>query len=135
MRTIKNIKVQEGFTLIELLMTILVGSILIGSFTVLIANHSHLSQRGRDLTVANSYIENKVEEVRSKGYSALNDGTTNLTGELPGELNNPKTGSLQVSSPSVGLKKVTATITYNDQGTAQTYSYTTYVGELGVGQY
>ena len=116
-------------------MTIVVGSIMIGSAALALISQQHLSQRDRDLVVANSYVEQKVEALRSIGFLGLSIGTTNITAEMPSELNSPRSGSLQISSYSASIKQVDISITYNDQGTSRTYSYTTYIGELGVGQY
>jgi prepilin-type N-terminal cleavage/methylation domain-containing protein len=128
-------KSEQGFTMVELIVSLVVGAIFVGSMTLVVTSHAHLSQRGLDVTVANSYAENKVEELRSQGFLALSDGTTNITSELPTELKNPRSGSLQISSFATDIKQVAITITYNDQGTSRNYSYTTLIGELGVGQY
>jgi len=125
----------SGFTVVELLVTIVVSSIMIGSAALALISQQHLSQRDRDLVVANSYVEQKVEALRSIGFLGLSIGTTNITAEMPSELNSPRSGSLQISSYSASIKQVDISITYNDQGTSRTYSYTTYIGELGVGQY
>ena len=126
---------QSGFTIVELMVTIFVGGIFAISTTTVVSNNAHLVQRSRDLVVVNSYVEGKVEELRSIGYSGLNIGTTDVTNELPSDLQKPRSASLQISSPLTGIKKVDLSISYNDQGTQQTYPYTTYIGELGVGQY
>ncbi len=128
-------KEQSGFTLVELLVTIIVGAIFAGSANLIIVQHTHLGQRGRDLVLANAYVESKVEELRSIGFSGLNNGTSNITGELPDDLKAPHSGSLAITSQSTAIKKVVISLTYNDQGANRNYSYTTYIGELGVGQY
>lgn len=126
---------SQGFTIVELVVAIIVGSIITSAAMLILISHTRLSQRGRDLIIANAYAERKVESLRSLGFSGLGLGTTNITSELPTELNTPRSGSVEVSSQSSAVKKVVLTITYNDQGASRTYSYTTYVGELGVGQY
>lgn len=126
---------KSGFTIVEMIVSIVVGAILVGAASMLITSYSHLSQRGLDLTIANSYAENKIEALRSVGFTGLTDGTTDITNELPGELKSPRGAALQISSQSADIKKVDLTITYNDQGAPQTHNYTTYIGELGVGQY
>jgi type II secretory pathway pseudopilin PulG len=126
---------EDGLTIVELIVAIVVGSIIVGGVSLIVGSQVHLSQRGRDLVIANAYAEQKIESLRSAGYLGLTDGTTDVSGELPTELNNPRNGSLVISSPSAGIKKVDLTINYNDQGSSRTYLYTTFVGELGVGQY
>jgi len=126
---------QRGFTIVELIVGVVVGSIIVGGVSLIVANQVHLSQRGRDLIIANAYIENKVESLRSAGFLSTANGTTNITGELPTELNSPRSGTLTISTYSTAVKKIDIVITYNDQGANRTYSYSTYLGELGVGQY
>lgn len=126
---------QEGFTIVELIVALVVGSVLIGSVNLIYTNQSYLSQRVRDSVLANAYAEGKIEALRSAGYLGISNGTTDVSGELPSELNAPRSASLQISTPSAGLKQVDLTLTYSEQGTPRTLSYRTYIGELGVGQY
>lgn len=134
MINLRNSK-ADGFTIVELLISLIVGSLLVGSVSLLTASYTHLSQRSLDLTLSNAYAENKIESVRSLGFSGLIDGSTDITSELPSELKNPRNSTLQISSASTDIKKIDLSITYNDQGAPRTYNYSTYVGELGVGQY
>lgn len=126
---------KSGFTLVELMITILVGGVFAISTTTVVSENSHLVQRSRDQVAVNSFAEGKIEELRSVGYSGLNIGTVDITTELPSDLQKPRSASVQITSPLTGIKKVYLSITYNNQGTQQTYPYTTYIGELGVGQY
>jgi prepilin-type N-terminal cleavage/methylation domain-containing protein len=128
-------KDQSGFTIVESIVAMTVGAVLIGSAILVLTSGSRLGQKHRDLVVANAFVEQKAEALRSAGFLSLTDGTTTITDELPTELNSPRSGSLLISTPSSGLKKIDITITYNEQGTSRTYAYTTYIGELGVGQY
>lgn len=126
---------QNGFTIVELLITLIVGAIFVLAINTVFTTQSYISQRGMDTVLANAYAEGKVESLRSQGYLTLADGTTNVTNELPSELKSPRSASLVISSYNSSIKKAVLTITYNEQGKTQTFSYTTYVGELGVGQY
>jgi prepilin-type N-terminal cleavage/methylation domain-containing protein len=126
---------SKGFTIVELLVTLLVGTALAGSVAVFLSLHTHIAQRGRDVSVTNSFVENKVESLRSAGFLNLTNGTTDITAELPTELNRPRSASLEISDESTSIKRIDLSITYSDQGQPRTYTYTTYVGELGVGQY
>jgi prepilin-type N-terminal cleavage/methylation domain-containing protein len=127
-------KNQEGFTVVEIIVTIVVAAILVFAINSVFTTQTYISQRGRDLALANAYTEGKVEELRSIGFLGLTDGTTNITSELPSELSNPRSGSLVITSQNAATKKAVITITYNEQGKPRTYTYTTYIGELGVGQ-
>lgn len=131
MERIKN----QGFSIIELLVAIVVGSIMIGGISLIVTSHTYISQRGRDLIVANAYAERKVESLRSLGYLGLGNGVSDITAELPAELSPPRSAQLEITNASSGIKKVVLSLTYNEQGTARNFLYTTYIGELGVGQY
>src|SRR3990167_1283245 len=124
-----------GFTIVELIITMLVGALLVGITHIILMSQVHLSEQARDLVIVNAYAENKIESLRSLGFAGLTDGSSSITGELPSELKSPRTGTLEISTYSAAIKKADISITYNDQGANRTYSYTTYVGELGVGQY
>lgn len=125
---------QAGFTLVELLVAIAVGAVVTLSLTQVVTGYIHISQRGRYLNMANAYAEAKVEALRNLGYNSVPLGNTNLAAELPSQLPVGKSGSMQVSQASPGLKQVDLTLTYKDQGQDNTYTYRTYLGELGVGQ-
>lgn len=126
---------QSGFTIVESIVAMIVGAILIGSAILLITSGGRLSQRHRDLVVANAFAERQIEALRSIGFLGLSDGSTDLTDQVPTELQEPRSATQDISTPSAGLKTIDLSLTYNDQGVNRTYSYRTYIGELGVGQY
>jgi prepilin-type N-terminal cleavage/methylation domain-containing protein len=126
---------QAGFTVIELLVAIAVVGILVPTLSGFVTELNALNDRARDLTIVNSLAENKIESLRSKGFTSLSDGTTTFTTELPVTLGSPKSATYVVSTPHTGIKQIDMTISYKDHGRIQTAQYTTYIGELGVGQY
>ncbi len=125
---------SNGFSLVELLIAIVVGAAFISAMSLVVNNYTNLSTRHRNLVLANSYAEAKIEELRNNTYNSLATGSTNLTGELPASLPSPKSATMVVTQSQTGLKQIEITITYNDLGNTKTYSYKTYEGELGVGQ-
>ncbi len=125
---------SEGLTIVELLVTMMVAGVIIGSLSQVVTTYVHVSQRGRYLNLANSYVEAKVEALRNVGYNGLALGTTSLSSELPAQMPRTRSASMNVTSPSNGLKQIEISVTYTDQAQSNTYSYTTYMGELGVGQ-
>jgi prepilin-type N-terminal cleavage/methylation domain-containing protein len=133
MHSIKN--TENGFTLVELLVSIVVGAMLLVSVNTIYTTQIYLAQSARDTFSVNSYAEGKVEALRSEGYLSLANGTNDITSELPSELNAPRSATLIISNQSTSIKKVVLNITYNQQGKIQNYSYSTFLGELGVGQY
>jgi prepilin-type N-terminal cleavage/methylation domain-containing protein len=128
-------KTEQGFTIIELLITIAVVGILVPTLAGFINTLNRFNDRARDLTLVNSLAENKVESLRSIGYSGITAGTTSFDSELPTTLGSPHSAIYTVTTPNTGIKQVDLSISYNDHGTTQTVNYRTFVGELGVGQY
>lgn len=125
---------QAGFTIVEVLVAIAVAAIVTMSLNQVVSTYLHVSQRGRYLNLANSYVEAKTESLRNIGYNGLSLGTTSLTSELSTQLPRSRSGSMVITSPIAGIKQVDITVSYKDQGQNNAYSYTTYIGELGVGQ-
>lgn len=125
---------ENGFTLVEILVSIVLAAIIVFSLSSVVTAFIHTAKRGRYLNLANSYVEAKVEGLRNDGYNALTTGTTSLTSELSNQLPPSRNASMTVSSPSGGIKQVDISVSYKDNGRTNTYSYTTYLGELGVGQ-
>lgn len=126
---------RSGFTIVELLVALVVGGIMFVSLNAMYTSQTYLAQRSRDVVLANAFVESKVESLRSKGFLSLNNGTTDITNELPDELSSSRSGSLVISSYSDGIKSIEITVTYNEQGSSRSYYYKTFIGELGVGQY
>ena len=124
---------ESGFTLVELLVGIAVGAIVMVTLTNVVKNYLALSQRGRYLNTANAYVEAKAESLRNKGYNAINTGSSSLAGDMPASLPK-KSGTMTVTDIGGGLKKVDITVSYTDSEGSHSYSYTTYLGEIGVGQ-
>lgn len=133
---------QTGLTIVELLVTIAVAAVVITTMTEVTTNFLHTAQRGRYLNLANSFAEGEIEALRNQGYNSLSLGTSSLTSSLPSELPPKSTSSMTVTdpndpstgSPIAGIKQVQITVTYADQGQSNTYTYTSFIGELGVGQ-
>ncbi len=123
---------SDGFSIVELILSITVGVIFIAAVTQVVNNYISLGQKSRNVILANSYVEGKVETLRNIGYNGLIAGTADLSAELPSQLPTPRSASLTIITPSNGLKQADISVTYNDKGKTQTYSYTTYIGELSV---
>lgn len=126
---------QKGFTIVELIVALVVASILTGSVFLIYTNQVQLSETARDMALASAFAEGKIEDLRSAGYLSLSNGATDITSELPSELNAPKSGTMTVSEPSAGIKEVEITLAFHNKGEQRTETYTTLIGELGAGQY
>lgn len=124
---------NEGFSIVELIIAIIVGTGFFLTINSAVNSYVHLATRNRSLVLANSFAEGEVEALRNQGYNSINTGITSLTSQMPSGLHSPKSSSMTVTTPTAGIKKIDITVTYKDQ-VSRSFSYTTYIGELGVGQ-
>lgn len=127
-------KKQVGFTVIEVLIGIGLFGVIMPSIIIGVVGVSRLNDRAADLTRANVIAEEKIESLRSAGYNALNDGTTNFESELEPTFTKPRSAVYTISTPSPGIKHIEVSIQYTDQGTSRTLSYRSIITELGVAQ-
>lgn len=128
-------KKNAGYLTVELIITLIVGAVLVLSLNTIVVSHAYLSERSRNVVLANAFAEFKIESLRSAGYLGVTNGTYNITSELSSALGSPKSATLVISSYTSAIKKAHLTVTFNEQGTPRTQVYITYIGELGVGQY
>ncbi len=127
-------KSTVGFTIVEILVCMVIAGVVIDSLSRIVISYVALSKSSQYVNVSNAFAEAEVEELRNNGYNSLPIGTTSLTSQLSSQLPRSKSASMVVSSPQTGLKQVDISISYTDQGKTRLSKYTTYVGELGVGQ-
>jgi prepilin-type N-terminal cleavage/methylation domain-containing protein len=126
---------QAGFTIVELIAaTAIMGLLIIGIVNLYIT--IEVTQRkSYHLEIASRAGEREIESLRNSQYSNLVPGTTlYFTSELPTELPAPRTGSVDVSEPEVGLRRVDITITYKDGNDTKTVKQSSLIGILGIGQ-
>lgn len=127
----------SGVTIVELIVATTLIAISVPVIAGMIAVMTQLNDRAYDMTVINALAENKVESLRSKGFSGITNGTVDFTAELPATIGTPRSASYTVSDSSLGpsVKNIDINVSYNDYGTTRQTAYRTYLGELGVGQY
>lgn len=134
MHLVKKLKNQKGFTMIEILVSIAVFGVTVPTIVVGINNLNGINNRARDLTLANLLAQNKAEQLRGAGFNSLTPGTYDFSGELPGEISNPKSAEYVVTNTVPGIYQLDISIKYNDFDRERTQTYTTIISELGIGQ-
>ncbi len=126
---------QHGFTLIEIVVTTaLVGLIVISvaNLFIMAGNTQRESQR---LEMATRTGEKKIESLRNNHYNSLEAGTTrDFTGELPPELDTPRTATVDITEPEPGLRKLDVDITYTSGSDQERVDLTTVIGNVGISQ-
>lgn len=138
-KSMTDISYQKGFTLVELVITIALFAIIVPSTASFLDFITQLNSSAKTTAIVNGFVENKIESIRSAGYTAsANVSNQDISSELATfapSVPRPRSASLTISTRSPSLKKVEVSVTYNNKGTAKTVYFMTYLGELGVGQY
>jgi prepilin-type N-terminal cleavage/methylation domain-containing protein len=126
---------ESGFTLVELIMaTVIFGLFIIGIVNLYIT--IEVTQRkSYHLEMATRAGEKQIESLRNAQYGNLTPGTTlNFNSSLPTELPEPRTGTVAISEPEIGLRRVDVTITYQDGSATKTIKQSSLIGIIGIGQ-
>ncbi|MBA2279102.1 type II secretion system protein [Candidatus Saccharibacteria bacterium] len=126
---------QAGFTIVELLVAIVVIGMIIVGITNLYITIETTQRKTYHLELATRAGERQIESLRNQQYSSLTPGVDiDFTSELPADLHSPKTGTIEVSEPSAGLRRVDLAITYKDGADQRTVQLSSLIGVIGIGQ-
>ena len=126
---------QSGFTLMELLVTIVVLGIVISSLGGLYYLMQANEVRSQHYDLATRAARTEIEDLRNNGYDSLTPGSSiNFTSNLPSGLPSNKSGSVAISEPVQGLRRVDVTVSYTDYGYTQKITLSSDIGIIGLGQ-
>lgn len=126
---------QSGFTLVELAITIVVLGVVLTSVITLFTNIQEAQTHTRYLESATYAAQAEIETLRNVNYNNLTPGQTiNFTDSLPKTLPSGSTGSVTVSEPVQGLRRVDVAVTYTYKGKSRTVQLSSLIGVLGITQ-
>lgn len=126
---------HSGFTIPELLVTILFMGLAFIGITQLYLAVQRIQDRTAYVQIASHAAQTEIESLRNDNFNALTDGQNiDFTAQLPGNLPGPKSGSVAVSEPMPGLKRVDVTVQYSDHGNAKQVELTSLIGIIGISQ-
>ena len=126
---------QKGFNLIELLVTIIVLGIAIASLGGMYYAMQATQTESAHYDLAVRAARTEIESLRNNGYDSLTPGNTiNFTSSLPSGLPPNATGTVDISEPMRGLRRVDVSIVYTDFGQQQTVTLSSDIGIIGLGQ-
>lgn len=126
---------QKGFTLIELLATIAVVGVVTLGIASLFYNIQFVQRQSNYLDRATRAAQKEVEVLRNNSYNALTAGEEiDFSSQLPSELPSGSTGTVAVTEPSPGLKRVDVTVSYNDGNKPQSVTLSSMIGVIGLSQ-
>lgn len=126
---------QLGFSLLELMVTIVVFGLVASSITSLFLSVQRTQLQTRYLESATYAAQSQIESLRNINYNNLTPGSTiDFTDELPDELPRNSTGTVEVSEPTSGLRRVDVSVTYNYSDSPRTVKLSSLIGVLGITQ-
>ena len=127
---------QSGFTIVEIIVGLVVLTVFLYSIGLVINSTAALNDQGKDLTISSGLVEKKVESLRSADFVSLPpDGTVvDFENELPPSLTPPRKAEYTITDVNPSLKQVDILIEYRVGTRTEVIDYTSYIGELGVGQ-
>ncbi len=112
---------DKGFTLIEVLVSIVILALGLLSLATLASTVMHGNAFGKEMTVATTLAEERMEEVKRLGYANAETaaGTENY-GTITNYGDHRRVTSVSASTPAAGMKTVTVTVFWG----ADAYSVT-----------
>ncbi len=128
-------KKEQGFTLAELMITLVVVGIVVSSVAMLLGAIQRSQRQTAYTESATRAAQRQIEILRNNQFNQLTPGVDiSFTNDLPAILPPPKSGTVVVSEPSSGLKRVDVTVRYQDGGQQRTVQLSSLIGVLGITQ-
>lgn len=128
-------KQNSGFTLVELLVTILVIGIVFTGLSTLFITIQRAQVQTSYLDSATKAAQRQVESLRNDNYNNLTPGQNiDFSDKLPSTLPQGSTGTVVVSEPTSGLRRVDVTVRYIYNGTPRDVELSSYIGVIGITQ-
>jgi prepilin-type N-terminal cleavage/methylation domain-containing protein len=125
---------ETGFTLVELLVSITLIGVVITAVTTLFTSIQSVQRRTAYMETATREAQRQMESLRNNNYNNLTAGQTiDFTDDLPSTLQNPS-GTVTVSEPDPGLKRVDIQVIYYEGEQQQQVNLSSLVGILGITQ-
>jgi len=129
------VRKQNGFTIVELVITIVFLGFVVLGISQLYVSIQRIQEQTAYLQAASHAAQTEVESLRNDNYNALTAGQNiDFTAQLPTTLPTPRTGTVVVSEPQAGLKRVDVTITYTEHTHQHKVALTSLIGVIGISQ-
>jgi prepilin-type N-terminal cleavage/methylation domain-containing protein len=128
-------KDSAGFTIIELIVTILVFGFVAAGLTEVFLGVTNVQRNAGYLQSATTAAQTEVESLRNNNYDQLPNGQNiNFTSQLPSNLPAPRSGTVAISQPIAGVKRVDVTVTYTQDSHTETVELSSLIGIIGISQ-
>lgn len=129
----KQTQNQSGFTIVELLVTITVMGIVGLGIASLFYTIQYTQKQSLYHDSATRAAQRQVEILRNSTYNSLTNGEDIVfTNDLPDILPGNKSGTVEVSEPSPGLKQVDVNVTYFVNNSERQVNLSSLIGVIGI---
>jgi prepilin-type N-terminal cleavage/methylation domain-containing protein len=124
---------QSGFTLVELMAAVVTFGVVSVGLAGLFLSLQNVQRESAYLESATRAAQQEVESLRNNNYNQLVDNTT-LAFMVPSTLPQPRSGSVDISEPTPGVKRVNVTVSYTDHGEKRDVKVSSLIGVIGISQ-
>ncbi|MFO0886985.1 MAG: prepilin-type N-terminal cleavage/methylation domain-containing protein [Candidatus Saccharimonadales bacterium] len=124
----------HGFTLPELLVTIVVIGIVFMGLSSIFISIQRMQVKTAYLESATRSAQKEIESLRNINYNNLTAGQNIDFSDQLVDLPTGSTGSVAVTEPSPGLKRVDVTVTYSYEGQTKNVNLSSLIGVIGIAQ-
>lgn len=126
---------EAGFTLVELLVTIVAIGVVFGSISSLMLSVQNGQRTAMFIEGATRAGQREIEILRNNQYASLTPGVNiDFSDDLPDYLPLPRSGTVVVSEPASGLRRVDVTVSYGSGSAQRSVKLTSLIGVLGIAQ-
>ncbi len=123
-----------GFTLVEILVTIMMVGVAMASLSSIFISIRNIQLQASYVDTANRAAAREIESLRNDSFATLVAGQNiSFTANIPSSLPS-RNGTAVVSSPTAGIRRIDATVSYKAQGKTRTITLSSLIGEIGITQ-
>ena len=128
-------RTQAGFSLVELMVTIVVIGVVFSSVASMFLSVQRTQRLTGYIESATRAAQREIEVLRNNNYSQLTPGVDiDFTADLPDSLPAPRSGTVVVSEPTPGMRRVDVAVVYWDGSRQRTIKLSSLIGMLGITQ-
>lgn len=126
---------SSGFTIVELIISIIVIGIIVAALSTLFIGIQNTQNQTVYKENATRAAQREIESLRNNNYGTLTAGENiDFSGDLSPKLPSGSTGTVVVSEPSAGLKRVDVTVSYPDGSKTHEVTLSSLIGVIGITQ-
>lgn len=127
-------KNSTGFTMAELLVTIIVIGIVFTGVSSIFISIQRAQVKTSYLESATRSAQKEIESLRNRNYNNLTTGQLiDFTDDLV-DLPSGSVGTVAVTEPTPGIKRVDVTVSYNYEGQTKNVNLSSLIGVIGIVQ-